>query len=1222
MQNEDAWTEADLEWCWWLMTAHVKKDKSPNAAYEIIRVRTLLPFSMPEEKDRVHLKMLYMAMKLMAVLLTVTCLTASARGNGQGININVKNAPLDQVFAKVEDQGQYYFTYTREVLQGTSKVTLNLSNATIYQLMDLCVKGQPISYEIIDKAVIIKAKKAARLLPDVDAINNMEASPPINIHGRVLNEKGEPVEGVTVTVKNTRTITVTNANGEFYLKNIDPAAVLLFTSISMEAFELEVKGKAEFTINLQTKVTKLSSVEVKSIGTGYQNISRERFVGSAVVVDSALFHRQISTDVLSRLNGLLPSVLFNSVSGNFTIRGISALSPSSNFSPLIILDDFPYEGDINNINPNDVQDISILRDAAAASIWGSRAGNGVVVIRTKKGQYNQPLNVAYSYNITVRQKPNLFYIPRITTSDFIDVEKFLFDKGFYNTDLANTNTPPVISPVVEVLDKQRRGIVSASQADAMINSLRSLDVRNDYNRYVYRNAVNQQHYLNFNGGTNQLRYAFSLGYDHNLGNIQGPGKFDRYTINSTNTYKPTRFLELTAGLQLAQDNTVANAAEAGSIIVGGGKSGIYPYAQLADAYGNPLVIEKDYRNIYTDTVGGGKLLDWKYRPLQEIQLYDNKAVTRYMGLNIGTNARITSWLNADVKLMYWQQLDQSRNNQPLQSYAVRSLINRYTQINGSTVSYGIPLGGILGLANDESHGYNLRGQLNYNRRFKQHQVTALAAVEVKETNAASNTSQLYGYDDVIGTYNSFVNYATVYPLFGGGSGQIGNGNTYTDGLVTRFASLLANLSYSFREKYTLYASGRRDGANAFGVKTNARWKPLWSVGLGWNISKESFFTTNLLSYLKLRLSYGYTGNVPGIRSSIASVGYYSSATSFGFNFGVPGEPPIPDLRWEQVGIINVGIDFSSKSGRVSGSVEWFQKYCTDLIAQTPFDPTLGIWGVTTLTRNVADLKGSGFDITLNTANLRGPLSWNTSFNFSHVKNIVKKYFTNSVQTPVSGGINPHEGEMAYGLYSYRWAGLDASTGDPRGYLGKTISTNYQAIFQDSFQNQVLHGSTVPLYFGNVLNSFSWKGFSLSFNIVFRFDYYFRKPTINYYSLFTAWGNAHTDYYRRWQKPGDELFTNVPSMVYPANSNRDKFYALSEVNAEKADNIRLQDLRIGLPAWQNIHGKNHVFKSAQFFFYPSRINWLLWKANDAGIDPDYVNNAPPSPSWALGLSLQL
>lgn len=1052
----------------------------------------------------------------------------------------------------------------------------------------------------------------------------------IDVKGKVVNEKGEPVEGATVLVKGTKKGTTTNGKGEFSLKGVDGNAVLVISGVDIEPMEWKVEGQTNLLIAVKTRVQRVAdTVVVRSINTGYQRIKPQEFVGSAVVIDSALLNRTITTDILPRLDGITTSLIFlnkNNGDPRIEIRGPSTLPGSGTATtPLIVVDNFPYVAgfDLNSINPNDIESITILKDAVAASIWGAQAGNGVIVITTKKGRYNQPFKLTVSSSLRVTQKPNLFYYPQMNSSDYIDVEQFLFSQGKYDSALSNTITYPVISPVVEILEKARSGQISEDEAAAQIDALRALDVRNDYYKYVFRNFISRQDYLNFSGGTSVLRYNLSLGLDQNQSRYQNDAGYNRYSLSSSTSFKPFRRLEVTFDLGLTQGETRSEGGvEYPTSLVG---KSLYPYAQLADAEGNPLPLPRQYRLGFIDTVGGGKLLDWHYRPLDEMRSGSNVQKNLGLRLNVGANLKVTSWLDAGITVGYVRQKDESRAHSSLQTYNTRNLINRYTHIDGNTVIRPIPLGGILTLGNGEISNSNIRGQLNFNKNWMgKHGVTAMVAGEVGENKSSSNAYRFYGYNDELGSFAQVIDYTTQFPLYVGDvNSSIPNENRYSEGNINRTASFVANASYSFLDRYRIYGSARKDGANIFGAKTNNKWKPLASVGISWDISKEPFYHVRQVPSLRLRVSYGATGNSNNSLTALTNI-------SIGLNGSRFTQTPIaylsnlanPELRWEKVRTLNAAVDFSLLKDRISGSIEWYRKISQDVIASAPVDPTAG---VTNYDFNYASLKGHGIDVTINTKNISSrDFQWTSGFNFSHNKSIITKYNLNFIETPLSYGINPRVGSLAYGFYSYRWAGLDPLTGDPQGYLNGHVSKAYDSIASDNYEHQVFHGSSVPLYFGNVLNTVSYKGFSLSFNITYKFAYYFRKQSIQYERLINA-GEGHSDFAKRWQQPGDEQWTDVPSMVYPLlDLGRDAFYAGAEVNVEKGDNIRLENFVLGFPRWENKAQHKFPIQSVQFSFQPAKLNVFLWRANKSGLDPDYSTGSsfllPPPKDWAIRVSV--
>ena len=509
-------------------------------------------------------------------------------------------------------------------------------------------------------------------------------------------------------------------------------------------------------------------------------------------------------------------------------------------------------------------------------------------------------------------------------------------------------------------------------------------------------------------------------------------------------------------------------------------------------------------------------------------------------------------------------------------------------------------------------------------------ITGLFAAELSETGSSSFSDRLYGYNDQFGTYQPNIDYYNQYPLYdnlGSTSGTIPQGSSTNNGPFNRSVSVLGNFSYIYKNRYTIYGSARRDGSNVFGVNTNNRWKPLWSAGASWDIDKESFYNLSWLPALKLRTSIGYMGNVNNSLSGLPTIVYSGTSYFTKLTQAQVGNAANPNLRWEQVRILNVGIDYNILKGRITGSIDVFNKRSTDLISGVPFDPTTGILFYNV---NSASLKGNGFELAINSINTTGSVRWETGLSVSYAKMVVSKIYNGGYRASdfISYALQPAVGRVAYGLSSYKWGGLDPLTGDPQGYLNGKISKDYVSIFNDSVQNQVFHGSSQPLYTGYLRNSISWKHFTLSANITFRFDYYFRKTSIDYNSLFGRWSGS-ADYYARWQKPGDEKHTNIPSLLYPVPfevSQRDVFYAGSAVNVLRGDNIRLQDARLEYLFDKNTFSK-FPFTNIVLFVYANNLNTILWRHAKSPFDPDFAggsdaNGAPTPKTYTIGAVINI
>jgi TonB-linked SusC/RagA family outer membrane protein len=1035
------------------------------------------------------------------------------------------------------------------------------------------------------------------------------------VSGTVTTADGrQPIPEVTVSVKGGGPSAKTDAQGNFLLKDVDAGAWLVLTHVAYQALEVKADGN-NLNISLQPNARELDEVV---INTGYQSLPKERSTGSFTHLSREELNLQVGSNILARLEGVTSSVLFdkNSLRTPYTVRGVSTIgSPKA---PLVVLDNFPYEGDINNINPNDIESITVLKDAAAASIWGTRAGNGVIVITTRKGRYNQPLKMEFNTGVIVRSKPDLYHYDVMSPSDYIDVEQMLFERGFYTAQEGMTSRPP-LSPVIELLIAKRDGRRTAADVEKEINALRSRDLRDDLDKYMYRDGINQNHALSLSGGSSNVRYLFSAGFDRNISELSATQ--NRLNLRLSNTFQPFKKLQITTSVLYTNAASMTGKPALNSSNTGSRR--LYSYSRLADDQGNP-VAHYPYRKTYLDTAGAGKLLDWKYYPLIDHEHQYNRTVREDWVGNAALQYEIMKGLSLDVNYQYQRQNNESRSLQGEQSFAARDMINRFSQINRSTgvVRYVVPVGGILAVTNTEVWSYNARGQMNFHRLYGHHEIAALAGAEARQVQTSGEVFRTYGYsEDRLSSAS--VDQASQFPSFINGVGQSIGGAPSLSEKTNRYTSVFGNAAYTYKGRYTASASARKDASNLFGVRSNMRGVPLWSAGAGWNLSEEKFYRLRFLPYLKLRATYGFSGNVDPSQPAVTVFATGSQDFYTGLPYTSAQSFANPDLKWERVKTVNVGLDFQLAGQVLSGSIEYYRKEGLDLFGRAALDYTAGL-GVTIITKNVANMKGSGVDVELNARVLDRGLKWNSGLVFNYNRNLVTDYYVSTRRassfTTEGATFAPHPGFPLYSLLSYRWGGLDPANGNPRGYLNGQLSSNYTALFASSvtIDDLVYSGPATPQYFGNFINTFSWKGLSLNINLTYKLGYYFRRNSISYGSLFNS-ASGHSDYALRWKKPGDEQFTQVPSMVYPNNSSRDALYKYSELLVENAGHVRLQFINMAYD-WKP--RKKMAFKSLQLYANAANLG-RVWTANKFGIDPEYPDTeynsvSIPTATFALGL----
>lgn len=973
-------------------------------------------------------KLLIMRINLVILLIVITSLHVWAVGKAQTVTLTLKDATLEQALRHIKAQTGYGYFFEGGNLTQSTKVTLSLSNATLTQALDKSFAGQPYTYTIAENIIVVKSLAGAQA--------TKPQQPQKRIKGKVTGPQGQPLAGASVYIKGRQASTTTDEQGNYTI-TANEGETLVVTYIGFETQEQTIGAGNEINISLKEAVGLMDAVNI--VSTGFQQLPKERATGSFATVSQQQLERQVTPDIISRLEGITSGLVFNTDNrGNRQIRVRGQSTIFANAEPLIVVDNFPYEGSIDNINPNDIESITLSKDAAAASIWGVRAGNGVIVITTKKGKLNQPLNISLTANLTTTGKPDIYYSPMfLNSSDFIDVEKQLFSTGFYNQ-YENAVNKPALSPVVELLIKKRDNPSQAANIDAQIDALRGIDVRDALSRYLYQNTISQQYALNFNGGTDKVTYILSVGADLGTGSTVGQSN-QRYTINAQSTYTPIKNLEISTGIGYVQ-----NVAKVDNLLSQMPVS-MAPYTKIIDDNGNHLPIVNEYRATYVDAAPSKGFLNWQFTPLDEIGRNTSNNTTTENRLTAALKYTFIKGLNAELRYQYQKQQIGRETVAAADSYFTRNLVNRYSSVNTSGVVTinNIPPGAIYTFSNSIVKANNFRGQLNYNNTFGNHAITALVGYEVREIVRPQTYGRFYGYDPDVATIYT-VNYTSTFLLQPSGTASIPSLDGVSNA-TDRYISYFANAAYTFKDRYTLSGSGRIDGSNFFGVYTNQREVPLWSVGGKWDAGKEHFYKLSWLPKLSIRATFGYNGNLDKSLSAFTTAKYYSAAFYTGARYANIINPPNPELRWEKTSQLNLGLDFGLKNNVLSGTVDVYFKRGKDMIGDAIMAPSSGI---TRLRGNFAQTKGNGIDLVLNSNNLNGSVKWQTSYLFNYATDKVTAYeVNNTVPTMVmygggySANVYAKEGYPVYSLFSYKWAGLSPVNGDPQGYINGVVSTN-------------------------------------------------------------------------------------------------------------------------------------------------------------------------------------
>jgi TonB-linked outer membrane protein, SusC/RagA family len=1042
------------------------------------------------------------------------------------------------------------------------------------------------------------------------------ASGQSTIRGRVFDaESKQPISGASLKLSASARTASSDADGSFSLRVIG-TDTLVITHVGYVSQRLAVQGSMTvLDVYLTQEGYMLDAVEVS---TGYYTVPKERATGSFVQVDSTLLQRAIGGNILERLEGVAPGVQFVNPNGksaaDIRVRGLSTIE--SDETPLIVLDNFPYEGSIDNIDPNDIESITVLKDAAAASIWGARAGNGVIVITSKKARRDGGVRIAINANTNITEKPDLYYSKSwLPSATVMEIEKARYELGHYS--FADNVTNPYYVELLHALDD---GMIDANAFTEQENALRYNDTRQQALAYFYRRASFQQYALNIDGGTERYGYNITSGYHGTMGELIGDDS-RRLNLGIRNRFKPHDGMEINVGVAYASQQSHGNGIDMNDLIAT--NIGISPYLRLVDDEGNSLPVTREVSFPYAAAAQSNGLLDWQYRPVDEIHLSDNSSYRRELRLNANVNAQLWRGLSAALTYQYINGGNATQSFYSKESYYVRSLVNGFTQPDGSQV---IPYNGILEIgAPTLSNSHQGRAQLNYQGKWGQnHELAALAGAEVRQgISDRFGGSILYNYDEEHMTGTGNYNFNQSYPKRPNGSGRIPDASVIRGRFTNRDLSYFSNASYTYRARYIISGSLRWDGSNLFGVKANQKGVPLWSIGGSWDISKERFYPiAAYVPYVRIRSTYGIAGNVNKSVTHFPTIQYSSASTVL--NMATLTSVGNPSLRWEKVSTLNLGLDWRAFGNRVSGSVEAYFKKGADLIGDDYMDPTTGISGSYKI--NYANIETQGWDVQLSTRNVTGQFNWTTTVLSSWVRNKVTHFNTNEVTSIarfLSGSSAPPTvGASRDVVYMLPWHGLSPADGLPIVFMYGEQTSAYATYYSEymDYTKLLTAGTSVPVNYGSIRNVFGWQGLELSALLTWKAGYVFRRSSMIPFGEYNR--DYHEDYFKRWQKPGDEKVTDVPAFIpieeqTAQNVGAGSIYRDSEALITKGDHIRLQEVSLGYTMPQGLF-KRLPLQSIRFSIYARNLG-VVWKANKQGIDPDYSDARYPAPrSFSFGV----
>ncbi len=1086
------------------------------------------------------------------------------------ITLKMEKANLKQVLRTIENKTGYRFVYEENAIN-FPVIAVDLKNVSLEKALQTIFQQTDIQYRIVKKNILLKSQRgnSSNRSSTLLNVNNFQS---YEISGKIIGANGQALQGATVKIKGTQVAASTDANGFYKIESDQSEVVLQISYLGYQSLEIDAKGNMG-TIALISTEAALSEVEI-NVNTGYQSIPKERATGAFASLPKKSLDQQRLNDLSTLLEGRIAGYHDGQIRGTTSMNGIT--------NPLYVVDGFPiennniaYNGNIQEVIPSlnleDIESITVLKDAAAASIYGARAANGVIVIVTKKGKTN---GVEINASATITHTPYKFFQERLTSSaDIIDIER---EWAMRNPRLDTLSASGAQKWLDEMLYQSRgiqtilqryAGKISESEMNERLDDYANNGYRyyDDVEKYGKRNPLAQQYNINLASGNDKNQFYGSVTYKRDLmediysnNNNLGINLNNNVIINKWLSLELSTFLNY--GIQQKQSYDLMSP-----------QFSYLPYDGLMNADGSPFISTAASRLSLTalNIIRNNKLHAMDINPLDEIDNNLEKSKRFSNRSYVKLNIKLADWINYSGSFQY----EYERNNNELlydkNSFYVRNRINGFARSINGEVKFMLPYGNIFNTGQVDVNNYNFRQQINIDKSFNNdHHLNAIAGTEIRSIHSLRKNQTLYNYDPLVLTYES------ITPGLSSGGNIMGTYASFDQrsdvfGIFDyekRFVSLYSNVGYSFKDRYLLSGSLRWDRSNLWGTSSKYQNKPIWSIGAGWNIEKEEFFSIAWINQLKLRTSYGIGGNISHDAGPFMTA-YYSINPNVGGNKGTIGSRPNPLLSWEKTTTINVGTDFSLFNNRLFGSIDYYRKKGEDLLASAQGVPTEG-FGYSTYDLNNGGMTNHGIETSLAATVLKtGKFNWNSNILHAYNKNKVTYV---DVEAPVYflqldyPNAFPRVGNPYQSVYAFGWAGLNGE-GLPQVYNENTEKVSHTPGTLDAV---IYAGTTVPYHTFSWTNSLSYGNFDFSMMMTYQAGHRIRNTNLPYLGGSSQYANirvTNVEIADRWKNPGDEQSTNVPRLIFPEeklyNSQSETIYRYADINVLDASNLHIRNISL-------------------------------------------------------------
>lgn len=1046
------------------------------------------------------------------------------------------------------------------------------------------------------------------------------------VTGKVTDSSGEPLFGVNIQEIGTTNGTSTKIDGTYSITVKGDGSSLLFRYLGMKTTKINTTGK-KHNVTMEDDAALLQEAVV--VSTGYQKLSRERSTASYGFVDSTALTRVIHKDLLSALEGQVAGLRMdvnpNTGESSPIIRGIGTFSSSVGTHPLVVVDDIPTSLTLDQLNPHDVESVTVLKDAAASSIYGALAANGVIVVTTKQGK-TPKTKVSINADWHITTKPSFDCMHYASSSDIIDYETEMYNTRVKNSggvaNLFSSFGNNYYSPVYQLYRDQAEGKLTSTEVTAKLNEWRQNDFYEQYRKNAWRNQLTQRYNVSLSQQNGKSNHYASFSYENNRNRL----KYDEsntFTMYMKSNFDVAKWFSVRLGLDARLSNSETPNSYYNSYLVQ------EKYASMIDADGNlvytPNVNIGGYvggainRSVIDRVEGEEGLMPFRFNLLESLAESHSQNKSLHMRPFMNAEVRFAPWLKYNLLYQYEWSYRKSEMYDEADTYLMRMTHNAFVSSNGECI---LPAGGRYAQNSNTSQRYTLRNQLGFDHSWNSntHVVTAIAGLEFRQNFTPRMVQQLmYGYNDTALT-SSRLDWQSLYTdgweslVYDQTLRYMGLGTTQT---LTkhRYASFYANAGYTLLGRYNLNGSIRWDETDLFGLDTKEQHHPLWSAGIGWNISQENFMKgITWLDYLKLRTTYGINGNVDQTSSTYFVARYktlsYDPTYTPYLNYS-DDNLPNPQLRWERTSTFNAGADFRLFHNVITGSIEFYNRVGSDLLVRKYLDSTLG---ATKRVINNGKMRNRGIELSL-----RGNIVHNTDWDFStsitlgYNKNKML-YVEHSSSDIASVFITAPANYLIQGTsYNTVWAyrlsrvvngypvildadGNEMATFDADGNP-TSVTTTSSLKGVAALKNC---GTTLPKYNGSLQFNLRWKNLEANTLFVFAGGNVLRKDVadMNSYNIITTHIND------RWSESNPDgavrLFYQIPTAIQQYAGTFSEWWRYNDQQICKADYLKMRNIAIAYSLPERLTRKIG-FGTTKFSLQANNLFYISAVGND--IDPE-------------------